>query len=202
MTSRLETWVAAVQAQYAGAPDTTWFFGAEHIDRHDNWNRIVVWPTTGPVRNSVIVSKGRTTEIGGRDDVVFERVVNVSIGIWAESFEQAEHRLHGVLLAIEYVQGQADTDLTNITEQWVRAETKDVTSGGSMVVLSFDIPFNVYTADADIVDAYATGALPAPDVGEGVPTAQVTNVDITVIDETPEGDETTVTVNIDETEEP
>lgn len=176
MASRLQSLVDQVKANYAGT-DTSWFVGAEHIHKHDNWDRIVVYPTTGEVISPQFAAQGRTTEIGGIDDCVFERKPLIEWAIWAKDYEEAEDRLHGVLLAIEKTIAQADISISQLQERWITDGR--ITDGGSIVVLSTAITFDVLTSDAAIVawDALNIGTKPA--VGVGQPTDELEQLDIT-----------------------
>lgn len=178
MTSRLQSFVNSVAAVYAGAPDTTWYVGAEHIHRHENFERIVVYPTDGQITAPRIAGGGRTTESGGIDNVAFERRVKLEFAIWARDYEQGEGRLHAVLLAIEEILSQADLSLENIGERWIF--TGEIASGGTIVVLSCAVTFEILEHDKDIVayDAATNPTPPRPEVGDGAPTTQAESVTI------------------------
>jgi hypothetical protein len=186
MASRFEAFKDLVEAAYAGAADTTWLFGAKHIFDHHNWNRIVVWPGIGFIRAPVTGAQGITTETGGRDDIVWNRNPQMSFGIWAEDTEQAENRLHAVLIAIDDVLSQADIKVANLNENWVEAESQDNTTDGATVVLTMNVAFDVLARDVDIVayDAATSPTPPRPEVGDGGPTETVTQVTIKTPDET------------------
>jgi hypothetical protein len=214
MASRFETLLAAIRAQYAGDADTGPFLvGAEHLHEHRNWQRVVCAIVGGPINAPTHGAQGRETADGGRVDCVFERRPTVQFALWGDTFEQAENRLHALLLAIENVTAQADVALSDLQEAWVRTTTEAVTEGGSLVVLSARVQFDVLTTDANVVtyDAALNAANdpndpdpppppdpPRPDVGESVPTIQATSVAI-VAKEDPTG-ETFATVTIEDEE--
>ena len=184
--SRLEDFIDALEAAYAGANDTTWYFGAKHIFRHDNWNRIVSWPGNGTITAPTTAGQGYTTDSGGRDDIVLQRMPLVTIGIWAETYEQAENRLHALLLAVDEVASQADISVANLNEQWVEAETQDLSGDGATVLLSMNVAFMVLAQDGDVVtyDAATAPTPPRPEVGAGQPTDTVDTVNINTPTET------------------
>jgi hypothetical protein len=179
----------AIAAAYAGAPDTEWLFGANHIHTNQNWNRMVVWPGQGFITPPGEGAQGFTTETGGIDDKVWKRNPQLSISIWAEDTEQAENRLHAVLIAIDDVVSQADICVSNLNETWVEAEDEDNTSDGAIVILVMNVAFDVLAHDIDQV-AYDAATSPAgsrPEVGDGGPTETVTEV--TILADNDEGDD-------------
>jgi hypothetical protein len=195
MASRFATFIAAIETDYSGADDTMWFVGANHIHDHHNWNRIVAWLGDGPVVGPETAAQGITTDESGRDDIVWTRKPRASIGIWAQNEEQAENRLHAILVSLDNILAQADITISSLSEVWIAAQNQDNTSDGQIVVLSFDVSFNVLAHDADIVayDAASAPTPPRPTVGQGGPTEVVTSVDITADND--EGDDLpTVTV--------
>lgn len=178
--SRLEAFFQALHDRYAGT-DTDWWFGARHIFRHDNWNRIVLWPQGGTVLSPTSGAQGFVTSAAGVDDKIAQRMPVIHVGIWAENYEQAENRLHSLIEAVDYLVG--DTDPENINgrqEYWPLDETQDVTTNGVQVVYSFNLAFDVLSRDRTIT-AYDAAAEPSgdrPTVGAGVDVDVVETVNI------------------------
>jgi hypothetical protein len=182
-----------IQAEYLAIDSTAkWFVGAEHIHAHDNWNRIVAVPLGGKIQLASLAAKGR--DFGEAiDDVLFERRPTVEFWVWAGDFGSAESRLHALLIAVSNVVGTCNIDIANIAERWLRAELKDVTGGGAVVVLSFETPVSVVTSDESVITSGAA-------VGAGQPTDTVESATIVAVHQTAEGDEETI-ATIELTEE-
>jgi hypothetical protein len=185
--TRLQHLADLVKAAYAGSPDTTWYVGPEHVHRHDSWNRIVIYTTDGSALPPDVAAQGwqldellSASEPDARDDIVFVRRVTVELGIWAQSYAQAENRLHAMLVALERVRGASDIALGNIRERWLRSEAQDITGGGSLVVLAFETIFYVLTGDADVV-------ADAAEIGAGVPTDPIGEIAVAVLHEQQDG---------------
>lgn len=197
MTSRLDALVTAWSEAYAG--ETPWLVGAEHIHNHAYANRIVVYPTDGPIMQPAFGAQGmrpaeRTIgQDGAIDDLLWTRRPNLEVAIWGTSQRQAEHRLHGVLVALSHALGESDVEVSGLRESWIRSG--DVSSGGVLVVLSVEVCFDVFASDAALLeDEIATGDPGA--FGAGGPTTVVTEVTVTYLQ-----DDETIAVSTFESDE-
>jgi hypothetical protein len=197
MSVRLSAVVDAVRAHWPDS-ETTWFVGAEHLHAHEGAeNRIVVHPTNGPITEPGIAAQGHYLETlvpnapaadsTSRDDILWQRRLSVNWVLWGSSYSDAEARLHALLAAMAEALTQSDITLADIREMWVRQG--DVTSGGSMVVVSTTIPLLVLTQDVTLPDT----------PGEGVAIETVDQISVNMIHQSDAGDETIATMEIEET---
>lgn len=157
MTSRLKTFVDQVQSEYAD-PATAWLIGPEHVYGSQNWPRIVTFVNGGPITPSSIGAQG-VEVTGGIDDVVAVRRPVVTMALWAANYDDAENRLHALVIALFKVLGDSSEGIDRINTVWPRAELKDIASGGTLVILKFVTPFDIITSDEGVVaDGDAIGA--------------------------------------------
>lgn len=143
-------------------PDTKWLVGAEYIHSEEGAkNRIVLYAVGGPIRQPSTAAQGwnvediEPTAIGepnARDDVLWERRVQVNASIWGRSSDDAENRLHALLSILAEAFDQSNITLEDLQEQWVRATSQDIASGGELVILSFTVPIHVLTTDSLVID--------------------------------------------------
>lgn len=197
--NRFDQLITAIQAEYAG--DTTqWYTRVEDLHRHDNWDRIVAYPSTGVIAQPPIGAKGvvlstinAQAEPGAIDDIVWVRRTTVNLVIWAQSYERAENRLHALLVAIATVIGQSDIDLSDIREQWIRSEAQDLVPGGAVVVLSFVASFYVLASDTTVLATEIDDPDGEPGaIGTGTPTETVEEIVIVAEQEAEDGSAETI----------
>jgi len=167
--SRFADIVAAVQARYPTAGNTSWLVGARYLGLHQNFNRIVCYTTSGP-----IVTPNRTTSLvdrtAGSDDTwLWSRKVEAVFSIWASTYAQAESRLHALCVSLVDVFGSADDNLGAMREQW---HLEGVNGNGCQVDLLCAMTLRVLASDVLVVQDDA-------DPGAGFPTVPATAISIT-----------------------
>lgn len=142
--SRLSDIVDLVQARYPTAGSPVFEVGARFDSANRGWNRIVVWSESSTIEPP----KTATHERG--QTVVAVRQLRVVWSLWARDYEQAESRLHALILAIVGAIGDSDISVDFEGEAW-QAEDGRVTSGGALVHLSTVIGLHVLESDFGVV---------------------------------------------------
>lgn len=174
--NRLSQVFAAIEAAYAGTPDTKFFTGPVNDGRHDNVERIVHWSVRGAVGipriGSVVDRSDRTLRM---------RAVQVRTAIWSATRERAEDRLCAFIVALVLVLDSCDLSGEVGDEVWA---LERVVKNGSRVDLAWTVSLPVVMSDARVV---AEGIPP----GTGYPTVQPTTIGITGILENAAGDHET-----------
>lgn len=203
--NRFDAFIDALEAAYAGET-TTWFKRAEDAFRHDNWDRIVAYPSDGTIVNPDVAAQGwdldtlpTPAESGAVDDLIWVRRVTINLGIWAGTYEQAENRLHALLVAIAEVIGTSNLQIDSLAERWIRSEAQDLTPGGALVVLSFVATFYVLASDVAVLETEINTGTPG-DLGTGIATSVVDTFAIELIHQPADGsDEETIYIIEEET---
>ena len=177
MTSRLQTFVDQVESEYAD-PTTVWLIGPQYVFASENWPRIVTYVKGGRITPSETGAKG-VDVAGGIDDVVAVRRPTVVMALWGRNYDDAENRLHALVIALFKVLGDSSEGIDQINVAWPHAESKDITSDGTLVILQFITPFDIITSDHNVVaDGDPIGA------GQDTETVTSATIGLTLDDET------------------
>jgi hypothetical protein len=161
--SRFTDIVDAIKAVYPTAGATVFLIGEEHLGEHRNWNRIVVHHA------AQTAVRGPQQSAGAKgDDWRWTRYLRTTFSIWASTLEQAENRLHALLVAIYDVFGGSADGVSDLQETWY---PKGVAGAGRVVDLTCTIGIVVLASDVNVVQADA-------EPGAGFATTAATGITI------------------------
>lgn len=144
--SRFSDLVEEIAAVFPTAGETTFLVGEEHLATNQNHNRIVAYHGDGEIKSRPMGG------IDKSDEWLWNRYVPVTFAIWASSRNQAENRLHALLVALYQILGDSVIGMSNVRERWLM---KGIANAGRAVDVTCTISFPVFASDANCVQADA-----------------------------------------------
>lgn len=146
MASTCETFFNSVQSEYEEGLALeqqdliNWKYGAQYVHANTNWPRIVcycsdaTWETLTKAGSALTTSEKRPR---------YNRRNTLTWHCWAATEEGAEVMAANIVIASRRASGASGITFLPGTETWPQAESLDVTSGGSYVILTTQLVFSV-----------------------------------------------------------